>query len=120
MNVAKLDSKKYGPWAVVTGASSGIGRAMARQIAANGINLVLVARRQQLLEEGDDADEADVGGAVRLRGPRSDHAQPTDLHQRAHQPDDERRHPRRLWRKMMKKMMAQGLAARWLQAGAAR
>jgi short-subunit dehydrogenase len=51
MSVAILDRKKFGPWAVVTGASSGIGRELARQIAANRINVVLVARRVPLLEE---------------------------------------------------------------------
>jgi uncharacterized protein len=46
-----VDRIRFGPWAVVTGASSGIGRAIARQIAASGINVVLVARRRALLEE---------------------------------------------------------------------
>jgi uncharacterized protein len=46
-----IDKDRFGPWAVVTGASSGIGRAIAAQVAASGINVVLVARRQALLEE---------------------------------------------------------------------
>lgn len=37
--------------ALITGASSGIGRDMARYLSQKGCNLVIVARRQNLLEE---------------------------------------------------------------------
>jgi uncharacterized protein len=46
----KIDVKRFGPWALITGASSGIGREFARQIAASRINVVLIARRRALLE----------------------------------------------------------------------
>ena len=42
---------KYGPWAIVAGASDGTGAAFAEQLAERGINIVLVARRQALLDE---------------------------------------------------------------------
>lgn len=43
--------ERYGPWAVVAGASEGIGAAYARALARRGLNLVLVARREEPLQK---------------------------------------------------------------------
>ncbi len=42
---------KYGPWAVVAGASEGLGAAFAAAIAARGLNLLLLARRGEVLAQ---------------------------------------------------------------------
>ncbi len=41
---------KYGPWALVAGASDGVGEAFADALAARGLNVVLLARRQAVLD----------------------------------------------------------------------
>lgn len=43
--------RRYGSWAVVTGASSGIGREISLRLAEAGLNLVLVARSQNVMEQ---------------------------------------------------------------------
>jgi short-subunit dehydrogenase len=41
---------KYGPWALVAGASEGLGAAFAEELAKRGMNLILIARRLDKLK----------------------------------------------------------------------
>lgn len=40
----EFDFRAYGPWALVTGCTDGIGKEYTRQLAARGLNVVLVSR----------------------------------------------------------------------------
>ena len=60
-----LSTQRYGPWALVAGASDGIGAAFATALAGYGLNLVLVARRADLLEALSDSLIRQHGVAVR-------------------------------------------------------
>jgi short-subunit dehydrogenase len=42
---------KYGPWALIAGASDGLGAAFAAGLAERGVNVVLLARRQAALDQ---------------------------------------------------------------------
>jgi short-subunit dehydrogenase len=45
------DVGKYGPWAVIAGGSEGVGAEFAKQLAGNGFNLVLIARKPGPLDD---------------------------------------------------------------------
>ncbi|MCB9664674.1 MAG: SDR family NAD(P)-dependent oxidoreductase [Alphaproteobacteria bacterium] len=44
-------TERYGPWALVAGASEGLGRAWSLELARRGLPVVLVARREGALQE---------------------------------------------------------------------
>jgi hypothetical protein len=48
-------SSKYGPWALITGASRGLGAEFARQCAERGLNVVLIATNEELLKTQADS-----------------------------------------------------------------
>ena len=50
-----IDKEFYGPWAVIAGGSEGVGASFADQLAAAGINLLLIARKPGPLEETAEA-----------------------------------------------------------------
>lgn len=63
-----FNADRFGPWAVVTGASSGIGREFAHQLAEAGINVVLIARSLPSLQELGTALTRDYGVDYRAVG----------------------------------------------------
>jgi short-subunit dehydrogenase len=61
-----FDAKaRYGGWAFVAGASAGLGAAFAREAARLGFDIVLLARRAEVLEETASALRAEYGVQTR-------------------------------------------------------
>ncbi|MEZ5502067.1 MAG: SDR family NAD(P)-dependent oxidoreductase [Halioglobus sp.] len=59
--------ENYGPWALIAGGSEGIGLCFARLLAAAGINLVLLARREEPLLVAQRQLRGDFPVEVRIR-----------------------------------------------------
>ncbi len=54
-------ARRYGPWALIVGASAGLGAAFADAIARRGLNLIMVARRADVLDSSADVLRARYG-----------------------------------------------------------
>ncbi len=67
-------AERYGPWALVAGASEGVGATFARALAERGVDVVLVARRQEVLDQVAEGIRADMG--VEARAVAVDLAEP--------------------------------------------
>ena len=70
--------RKYGPWALVAGGSQGLGACLAAELAARGLNLLLVARRREALEAS--ARELQGSAGVEVRTLSADLAVPSAAH----------------------------------------
>ncbi len=57
--------QRYGDWALITGGTSGIGAALAAELASEGLNLVLVARSEKALQQQADSLSRQYGVQVR-------------------------------------------------------
>jgi uncharacterized protein len=57
--------EKYGPWALVAGASDGVGAAFAETIARHGVNVVLLARRHDVLQQVAEGIQSRTGSQAR-------------------------------------------------------
>ncbi|MEA3133856.1 MAG: uncharacterized protein QOG17_1702 [Gammaproteobacteria bacterium] len=66
---------RYGPWAVIAGASEGLGAEFARHLAAAGINCVLIARRGHVLAQFAEELSKDYG--IEAIGATIDLAEPS-------------------------------------------
>jgi short-subunit dehydrogenase len=65
MNDTRELKLRYGTWALVTGATSGIGEALVRQLASGGMNVVTVARTRKALEAQAEALRSEMRVEVR-------------------------------------------------------
>ncbi|KAK0636502.1 hypothetical protein B0T17DRAFT_519272 [Bombardia bombarda] len=70
---------KKGTWAVVTGASDGLGKEFATQLAARGFNLVLVSRTKSKLDTlAKDLEQKNAGSGLQTKVLAMDYSQDND------------------------------------------
>ncbi|XP_053575840.1 very-long-chain 3-oxoacyl-CoA reductase-B-like [Bombina bombina] len=62
----RTDLKQFGRWAVVTGATDGIGKAYAQELARRGLDIVLISRTQEKLKKVADEIKKEFGRNVKI------------------------------------------------------
>jgi short-subunit dehydrogenase len=62
-----VDRGRYGPWAVIAGGSEGMGPEYARQLAADGFSLVLLARKPEPLDAAAELARSAAAADVEVR-----------------------------------------------------
>ncbi len=63
--MTKNFAERYGPWALVTGAAKGLGEEFSRQLAGQGLNIVLVDVDSEALEQTAESIRRDSGQQCR-------------------------------------------------------
>ncbi|XP_072278969.1 inactive hydroxysteroid dehydrogenase-like protein 1 [Pyxicephalus adspersus] len=58
--------RQYGEWAVVTGATGGIGKAYAEELASHGVNVILISRNPEKLKNVSEAITGTYGVKTHL------------------------------------------------------
>ncbi len=51
LSPVRIEVKKFGEWALVTGSTDGIGKAFAFELAKRGLNVILISRTKEKLEQ---------------------------------------------------------------------
>ncbi|XP_011408269.1 PREDICTED: very-long-chain 3-oxoacyl-CoA reductase-like isoform X8 [Amphimedon queenslandica] len=64
--ISRINIKKYGSWAVVTGASEGIGRGYALELARQGLNVAIMSRSREKLEKVEEEIRSKYNRDVRV------------------------------------------------------
>lgn len=78
MGIGNVHFRKYGSWAVVTGATDGIGKAYAEALAKKGLNVVLISRTLSKLE--DLAKELEEKNSIHTKVIAADFTEQTSIY----------------------------------------
>lgn len=78
LGLGKVDLKKYGSWAVVTGCTDGIGKSYTELLAKRGLNVVLISRTLSKLE--DQAKELEEKYSIHTKVIAADFTQQSSIY----------------------------------------